>query len=104
MNLLRFTYLRWIKHPTDTDILNASRKKLEETIDHLYEKNGKQGVKPRTYQRKTDKTFTVFSKKKNKTKIEIRKVKRVLLECVRRDIRHVNNMLDHIHYLQDANS
>jgi len=85
---------QYIKYPTDTDLLNTSRKKLEEMIDQLYELKGKQGVKPRTYRRKIDKAYAVYSKSRNKSKREIRKMKRKLLECVNRNIKHINQMLD----------
>lgn len=85
---------QYIKYPTDTDLLNISRKKLEEMIDQLYEQKNKQGIKPRTYRRKTDKAFALFSKGRHKSKNQIRKMKRKLLECVNRNINHVNHMLD----------
>jgi IS5 family transposase len=85
---------QYIKYPTDTDLLNISRKKLEEMIDQLYDLKDKRGVKPRTYRRKIDKAFAVYSKGRNKSKNGIRKMKRKLLECVNRNINHVNQMLD----------
>ena len=85
---------QYIKHPTDTDLMNKGRKKLEGLIDILYEKGDKQGSKPRTYRRVMDKAYLSFSKKRSKRKNEIRKISRKLLEHLKRDIGHINRMLD----------
>ncbi len=85
---------QYITYPTDNGILNESRKKCENLIDKLYEKNDKQGVKPRTYRRILDKAYLVYSKKKKKTRGTHRKMTRKLLECVNRNIKHIDNMRD----------
>jgi len=85
---------QYITHPTDNGILNQSRKQCEKLIDKLYELNGKEGVKPRTYRRKTDKAYLAYSKKKKKSLATHRKMTRKLLECVNRDIKHINNLLN----------
>ena len=85
---------QYITYPTDNGILNESRKKCEELIDTLYEKNGKLGVKPRTYRQTIDKAYLEYSKKKRKTKGTYRKMTRKLLECVNRDIKHIDRLLD----------
>lgn len=85
---------QYIKYPTDTDLMNSGRKLLEEMLDELYAKNNKQGVKPRTYRRNMDKAFLGFSKKRRKTNSEIRKMKHKLVEHTKRNIGHVNRMLD----------
>ena len=63
-------------------------------IDKLYELNGKQGTKARTYRRKMDTVFLNYSKKKNKSKSTHRKMNRKLLECVNRNLRHIDTLLD----------
>ena len=83
-----------ITYPTDNGILNESRKKCEKLIDTLYELDDKQGVKPRTYRRTMDTAFLAYSKKKKKSKATHRKMTRKLLECVSRNIKHINRMLD----------
>ncbi len=83
-----------ITYPTDSKILNESRKQCEKMIDKLYELNKKSGTKPRTYRRKMDTSFLNYSKKKNKSKSTHRKMNRKLLECLKRDIGHINKMLD----------
>lgn len=85
---------QYIAYPTDNGILNQGRKYCEKLIDKLYEFNGKEGVKPRTYRRKTDKAYLSYSKKKRKSAATHRKMTRKLLECVNRDIKHINNLLD----------
>jgi len=85
---------QYITYPTDNGILNESRKKCEKMIDKLYEVNGKQGIKPRTYRRVMNKAFLEYSKKKRKTKGVHRKMTRKLLECVNRNIKHIDCMLD----------
>jgi hypothetical protein len=85
---------QYITYPTDNGILNQSRKQCEKFIDKLYDLGGKEGEKPRTYRRKIDKAYLDYSKKKKKREATHRKMTRKLLECVNRDIRQVNNMLD----------
>jgi len=85
---------QYISYPTDSKILNESRKQGEKMIDKLYELNKKSGIKPRTYRRKMNTSFLNYSKKKNKSKPTHRKMNRKLLECLRRDIGHINKLLD----------
>lgn len=85
---------QYITYPTDNGILNQSRKKCEKLIDKLYELNDKEGIKSRTYRRSMDKAYLEYSKKKKKTKATHRKMTRKLLECVNRNIKHIDNLLD----------
>jgi len=88
---------QYITYPTDTKLLNQSRKQCETLIDMLYLKiKGKDGSykKPRTYRRVLDKEYLRFSKKRRKSKKEIRKTNRLFLEALKRDIKHINKMLD----------
>jgi hypothetical protein len=85
---------QYITYPTDNGILNESRKKCEKLIDKLYEADGKQGVKPRTYRRTMNSAYLDYSKKKKKTKATHRKMTRKLLESVNRNINHIDRMLD----------
>jgi len=55
---------------------------------------GRPGVSPRTYRRKMDKAYLDYSKKKKKREATHRKMTRKLLECVNRDIKQINNMLE----------
>jgi IS5 family transposase len=87
---------QYITYPTDPGLLNESREKCEAMIDKLYAVTGKGCVKPRTYRRNMRKAFLSYSKKKNKGKTEIRKIKRKLLEAVKRDLKHIDRLLDKI--------
>ena len=87
---------QYITYPTDPGILNECRKKCEGMIDKLYQIDGKEGIKPRTYRRNMRKAFLSYSKKKNHTKADIRKMKRKLLESVNRDLKHIDCLLDSI--------
>lgn len=85
---------QYITYPTDAKVLNSSRKQCEKMIDKLYALTGKKGVKPRTYRRKLDTAFLEYSKKKSKTKAMHRKMNRKLLGSLKRDLKHINNLLD----------
>lgn len=86
---------QYIKYPNDLDLVNEAKEKTEELIDHLYPLTDRE-VKPRTYRRVMRKRYLSAAKKKKKSKKEIRKVLRVLLNCVRRNIRHIHEMLDEL--------
>ncbi len=85
---------QYITYPTDSGLLNTSRKHTHNLIDFLYEANGKKGVKPRTYRKKLDQAFLNYSKKKKKAKKVHRKMTRTLLESVKRNLGHIDKMLD----------
>jgi hypothetical protein len=87
---------QYIAYPTDPGILNECREKSEAMIDKLYQVSGKEGTKPRTYRRNMRKAFLSYSKKKNHTKAEIRKIKHKLLESVTRNLKHIDRLLDSI--------
>jgi hypothetical protein len=81
-----------IKFPTDVNLLNESREKLELIIDVLY--NSKlDGVKPRTYRRKARKEYLNFSKKRRKGYKEIRRNIKAQLQYVARDLRIIEKQL-----------
>lgn len=84
---------QYITYPTDAKVLNSSRKQCEKMIDKLYALNEKKGTKPRTYRRKIDTSFLDYAKKKSKSKGTHRKMNRKLLECVKRDLKHIDNLL-----------
>ncbi len=84
---------QYITYPTDSKLLNASRKKLEEMIDKLYAWDESLKLKPRTYRRKLDTAFLNYSKKKRKSHKDHRKVKRKLLTCIKRKLRYIDQIL-----------
>lgn len=87
---------QYIPFPTDPSLLNESREKTEMMIGQLFSLIGKQGVKPRTYRKKIRKEWLSYNKNKNKSEKQIRKIKRVLLEAVARNLRHIDLLLDTI--------
>ena len=85
---------QYITYPTDSKLLNTSRKQSEKMIDKLYDLNDKEGTKPRTYRRKLDTAFLDYSKRRHKTKAAHRRMNRKLLEALNRNIKHINILLD----------
>jgi hypothetical protein len=81
-----------IKFPNDVSLLNTSRENLERIIDLLYNASV-DGAKPRTYRRVARKKFLNFSKKKRKSKKEIRRGMKAQLQYVRRDLKIINRLL-----------
>jgi hypothetical protein len=82
-----------IAYPTDHGLLNRAREESERIIDELYGKT-ELNKKPRTYRRKARKEYLAVSKKKQKTKKEIRKAVGKQLRYLRRNIKHIDNLLD----------
>lgn len=81
-----------ITYPTDLKLLNKCREELERIFDLLYihhlDKN-----KPKTYRRNARKEFINISKKKRKSKKEIRRGVKSQLQYVSRDIRLIQQFL-----------
>lgn len=82
-----------IVYPTDVGLLNRAREESERLIDILYKASGIKN-KPRTYRRRARKDYLSISKKKHKTKKEIRKAVGKQLRYLRRNISHIHNLLD----------
>jgi len=82
-----------IAYPTDVGLLNNAREKLEEMIDVLWEP--KPGwIKPRTYREVARKYYLAFSRKRKPKKKTIRKARLKQLGYVRRDLKHIDTLLD----------
>jgi len=84
---------QYIKYPNDLDLVNKGREESEKLIDHLY-KILQPEVKPRTYRKVARQRYLSVAKKKNKTKMEIRKAIRYLLNALNRNLKNINKMLD----------
>lgn len=84
-----------ITYPTDVNLLNEAREKLEAIIDHLHPKTGEKH-KPHTYRRCARRDFLSFVKKRKKKGKVIRKAIRRQLGYVRRDLLHIDNILKQI--------
>ena len=82
-----------IKYPNDLELISDARKKTEDLIDKLYQKN-LHGHKPRTDRNKAKKEFLVVAKKRNKSKKTIRKAIRRQLSYLRRNINSIDRLLD----------
>lgn len=84
-----------ITYPNDLKLLNTGRLKTEKMVDMLYEHCRDQYKrKPRTYRRIADKRYLAESKKRRVNKSSLRKAKRYLLNCLDRNIGHIEEMLD----------
>jgi len=89
-----------IAFPTDTALLNHARKLSEELIDELWEAFSIIFLrKPRTYRREADKKVLSFLKNRKKSTGSIRKMRKYLLSLLRRNIRHLDRMLDELESL-----
>lgn len=82
-----------IAYPTDLDLLNDARKKLEDLIDILY-KPGLLPLKPRTYRQKARKDYLNLAQKRNKSKKAIRSGVRKQLGYVRRNLASIDLLLN----------
>jgi hypothetical protein len=83
-----------IRYPTDLHLLNDARVKTEELIDFLHVPS-MVIKKPRTYREKARKLFLKTAQKKTRSKKEIRHAIRKQLGYVRRNIKNINQLLDH---------
>ena len=81
-----------VKYPTDLNLLNVGRENLERTIDLLYFPD-RDGKKPRTYRRNARKEFLLTSKKRSKSRKEIRKSIKGQLQYTRRDLKIIDKLL-----------
>ena len=82
-----------IAYPTDFGLLSRSREESERLIDELCKKLDIKD-KPRTYRRLARKQYLNLSKKKNKSKKEIRKGIGQQLRYLRRNLKTIDNLLD----------
>ena len=84
-----------IRFPNDLSLVNEARQKTEHIIDILYEMlRDEFPIKPRTYRRMANEKYLKEAKKKRKQKKDIRKTLRYLLNCVKRNLGHIDKMLD----------
>ena len=82
-----------IAYPTDLNLLNDAREKLEELIDIVYNPT-LHSIKPRTYREVARKTYLHTAQKKKPGHKVIRKAIREQLNYVRRDIKSIHTLLD----------
>ncbi len=84
-----------IAYPTDLNLLNEAREKLEGIIDVLYEPLRNESAKPRTYRQKARWNYLRTAKKKKVTQKGIRKAIGTQLRYVRRDLGHIDALIAH---------
>jgi len=87
---------QYIKYPTDLDLLNQSREWSEAIIDELYLKTDMSRKKARTYRQVARRQWLSVSKKKNKSKKEIRKAIKLQLNYLTRNFKSIETLLDQI--------
>ena len=83
-----------ITFPTDAGLLNTARKESERIIDVLYKQSCLK--KPRDYRRIARTEFLIFSKKRRKSKKEIRKFIRKNLGYLKRNLTSIEKLLNAI--------
>jgi hypothetical protein len=84
-----------IVYPTDAGLLNTARKESERLID-LLDKQSTYQKKPRTYRRIARTEYLNFSKNRRKSKKVIRKFIRKQLGYLKRNLTHIEKLLDNI--------
>jgi len=84
-----------IVYPTDAGLLNTARKESERIIDILYAQST-YDKKPRTYRKVARTEYLNFSKNRNKSKKKIRKFIRKQLAYLKRNISHIEALLNNI--------
>jgi hypothetical protein len=89
-----------IVYPTDAGLLNTARKETERFIDLLYKQSAIK--KPRDYRRIARTEYLVFSKKRRKSKKEIRKFIGKQLNYVKRNLTYIKKLLDNIEGIKTA--
>lgn len=80
-----------IAYPTDLNLLNEARQIAEKIIDFLHAPGQK---KPRTYRQKARKDYLHVAQNKNPSRKNLRKAIGKQLRYLRRNIGHINKMLD----------
>lgn len=83
-----------IHYPTDLGLMNKSREKTEQIIDLLWSKrsNVERKVKPRTNRKGARKSFLGIVLKKRISRKKKRQALREQLNCVRRNIKSINEL------------
>ena len=83
-----------IRYPTDVSLLNEAREQTEQIIDSLY-KGAELPKKPRTYRKNARRDYLSFVKRRKPTKKTIRKAVKQQLQYLRRNLSHIEALLEH---------
>jgi len=81
-----------IKYPTDLNLLNEAREKLEEIIDTLHFPMKGKRRRPRTHRQKARREYLLVAKNKRKSSKDLRKAIGKQLRFVRRNLKIVEQM------------
>jgi transposase, IS5 family len=85
-----------ISYPTDSKLLIEAREKSETLVDVLYAQCTKVKIKPRTYRKIARKRWLGFSKRRQHTRSQIRKINRSLLGYLGRNLKHLDKLIDQV--------
>ncbi|EGL84014.1 hypothetical protein CathTA2_0435 [Caldalkalibacillus thermarum TA2.A1] len=83
-----------IAYPTDLNMLNEAREKLEAIIDTLHQPNKGKKLKPHTYGKKARRVYLVVAKQRQVSQKKVRKAIREQLQFVKRNLRIVNQVAE----------
>jgi len=89
-----------IAYPTDMNLLNESREKLEEIIDALYEGHKEEIAKPRTYRKCARRDYLHVTKKRKLSWKALQKALRKQLQYVKRDLGHIELLVNRFNNLK----
>lgn len=84
---------QYIKFPTDLDLLSQCRVWTETIIDEIFPQTLLE-KKPRTYRQEARQCYFKVVKKKKRTEKEIQKAKKQQLNYIKRNLGHIDKMLD----------
>lgn len=86
---------QYISYPNDLGLLNKAREKTEIMIDILFEQLKEEvSVKPRTYRKVARSKYLAEAKKRQNNPKTLRSTIRYQLNCLDRNIKSINEMLD----------
>lgn len=81
-----------IAYPTDLNLLNEAREKLEGIIDTLYEPHKEEIAKPRTYRKRARRNYLYAAKKRKLSWKLLQKALRKQLQYIKRDLGHIETL------------
>lgn len=81
-----------IAYPTDLDLLNKSREKLEHMIDVMHQPLRGIQPKPRTYRKKARQAYLQVAKQRKVSKKKLRKAIKAQLQYIHRNLKHIEEL------------
>jgi IS5 family transposase len=82
-------------YPTDLNLLNEAREKLEKIIDTLHHADRGKKKKPRTYRQKARRAYLSIAKQRQVSQKKVRNAVKQQLQYVKRDLRIVSQLAEH---------